>query len=156
MANWRSGSAGDAAKALEPVAGGAAKAVFAAGFVGAGMLAVPVLAGAGSAGLAGFLGRDWGFSRSIRQAPVFYGLVGAGTATGMCLSLLGTDPIKLLVTAATINGLASAPLLAVVMIISGDRRLLDAHRAGRLVRGLAWFAAVVMGGAALGVVVASV
>ena len=143
-------SAADVAAALEPVAGGGAKFLFAAGFVAAGMLAIPVLAGAGSAAVAGFLRRDWGFSRSPRQAPVFYGLVGAGTITGMVLSLVGVDPIKLLVGAATLNGATSAPLLAAVMIISGDRALLGSHRAGIVLRVMGWLAVGVMTLAAVG------
>ena len=70
-------SAAQAARALKPVAGHWAEALFALGFIGSGMLANPVLAGAGAVGMAGLLGKSWGFSRSVRQAPVFYGLVAA-------------------------------------------------------------------------------
>lgn len=145
----------DLARALEPVAGPAAKLLFAAGFVAAGVLAVPVLAGAGAAAVAGFLRRDWGFSRSPREAPAFYGLVAAGTVVGLVLGLVGIDPVQLLVAAATLNGATSAPLLAVVMIISGDRQLLGEHRPGRLVRVLGWSAVAVMAAAALGGLAAS-
>jgi Mn2+/Fe2+ NRAMP family transporter len=44
-------SAAQAAGALRPVAGSRASTLFALGFIGSGMLAVPVLAGAGSVGL---------------------------------------------------------------------------------------------------------
>ena len=50
-------SAADAASALQPIAGRFASILFALGFIGAGMLAIPVLAGAGSAGMAGLLGK---------------------------------------------------------------------------------------------------
>jgi len=46
-------SPAQAAAALRPVAGQFGQAVFALGFIGSGMLAVPVLAGAGSAAMAG-------------------------------------------------------------------------------------------------------
>lgn len=149
-------SAGDVARALEPVAGGGAKILFAAGFIAAGVLAVPVLAGAGSAAVAGFLRHEWGFSRSPKHAPVFYGLVAVGTATGMVLSVVGADPIRLLVGAATLNGATAAPLLAVVMIISGDRKLLGPHRAPPLVRALGWAAVVLMTVVSVGGLVAAV
>src|SRR5207245_2430463 len=68
-------SAAQAATALRPLAGGAASLLFAGGFISSGMLAVPVLAGSGAAGMAGLLGRPWGFSRSPRKAPTFYALV---------------------------------------------------------------------------------
>ena len=81
---------------------------------------------------------------------MFYGLVGVGTVGGMLLSLVGVDPIRLLVGAATLNGATSAPLLAVVMLISGDRHLLGSHRTGPALRVLGWAAVGVMGAAAVG------
>ena len=75
-------SAAQAAQALRPFAGHLASAIFALGFIGSGLLAIPVLAGAGSVGLAGLLGKQWGFSRSVHKAPVFYGLVMLGTLGG--------------------------------------------------------------------------
>jgi Mn2+/Fe2+ NRAMP family transporter len=115
------GSAAQAAAALRPVAGHFASTIFALGFVGAGMLAIPVLAGAGSAGMAGLLGRSAGFSKSFTDAPVFYGLVGIGTLGGMALSLLAVNPITLLVFVAVVNGVAAAPFLVVVMLVSSNR-----------------------------------
>jgi Mn2+/Fe2+ NRAMP family transporter len=112
--------------------------LFALGFIGAGMLAIPVLAGAGSAGLAGLLGKSTGFSRSPRRAPVFYGLVLAGTLGGTALSLIGVDPIKLLVFVAVLNGVAAAPFLAVVMRIADDRHLMGKYANGRLDKMLGW------------------
>ncbi len=78
-------SAADAAKALEPVAGSLAAVVFALGFIGSGFLAVPVLAGSGSSAMAGLLDKRWGFSRSPRKAPIFYGLVVVATITATAL-----------------------------------------------------------------------
>jgi len=77
--------------------------LFALGFIGSGLLAIPVLAGAGSVGMAGLLGKKWGFSRSVRKAPVFYGLVAFGTLGGTALSLLHVNPIKLLILVAVIG-----------------------------------------------------
>src|ERR1022692_3450534 len=117
-------SAAQAAEALKPFAGHFASALFALGFIGSGLLAIPVLAGAGSVGMAGLLGKQWGFERSVRKAPVFYGLVALGTAGGTALSLLHVNPIKLLVFVAVINGVAAAPFLVVVMRVSGSRRIM--------------------------------
>jgi NRAMP (natural resistance-associated macrophage protein)-like metal ion transporter len=61
-------SAAQAALALKPFAGHFASAIFALGFIGSGLLAIPVLAGSGSVGIAGLLGKHWGFSRSVRKA----------------------------------------------------------------------------------------
>jgi NRAMP (natural resistance-associated macrophage protein)-like metal ion transporter len=142
-------SAADAASALQPIAGRFATILFALGFIGAGMLAVPVLAGAGSAGMAGLLGKAAGYSRSPRKAPVFYGLVLLGTLGGTVLSLLGVNPIRLLVVVAVINGVAAAPFLFIVMLISNDEKLMGKYVNGRLARVLGWGTTALMTLAAL-------
>jgi NRAMP (natural resistance-associated macrophage protein)-like metal ion transporter len=132
-------SAAQAAQALRPLAGHFASALFAIGFIGSGLLAVPVLAGAGSVGIAGLLGKHWGFSRSVRQAPVFYGLVALGTFGGMALSLVHVNPIKLLVLVAVINGIAAGPFLILVMIITGNRQIMGAKYVnGKLAKSIGW------------------
>ena len=118
-------SAAQAAEALKPVAGHFASALFALGFIGSGLLAIPVLAGAGSVGMAGLPGKQWGSSRSARKAPVFYGLVALGTVGGTALSLLHVNPIKLLVVVAVING-AAAPFRVVVMRVASSPHIMAA------------------------------
>jgi Mn2+/Fe2+ NRAMP family transporter len=108
-------SAAQAAAALKPFAGHFASAIFALGFIGSGFLAIPVLAGSGSVGMAGLMGKEWGFSRSVRKAPVFYGIVALGTVGGTALSLLHVNPIKLLIFVAVLNGVIAAPFLIVVL-----------------------------------------
>jgi NRAMP (natural resistance-associated macrophage protein)-like metal ion transporter len=142
-------SAADAAAALKPVAGQWAGALFALGFIGTGMLAVPVLAGAGAAGMAGLLGKRWGFSRSVRKAPTFYSLVAVGTVGGTVLSLLTNDPIHLLVFVAVINGIAAAPFLFLVMLISADRSIMGKYRNGVVATTIGWLAFGLMAAAAV-------
>ena len=142
-------SAADAAAALQPVAGKWASELFALGFIGSGMLAIPVLAGSGAAGMAGLLGKSFGFSRSIRKAPVFYGLVILGTVGGAVLSLVTSNPIQLLVIVAMINGIAAAPFLLLVMLISADRTIMGDYRNGRLASVIGWTTFAVMALAAL-------
>ncbi len=137
-------SAAQAATSLKPFAGRFASAIFALGFIGSGLLAVPVLAGSGSVGLCGLLGKEWGFSRSLKKAPLFYGLVALGTIGGTILSLLNVNPIQLLVFVALINGIAAAPFLVVVMRVSSSRDLMGDHVNGRAANALGWLAAAVM------------
>jgi NRAMP (natural resistance-associated macrophage protein)-like metal ion transporter len=142
-------SAAQAAEALKPFAGHFASAIFALGFIGSGLLAIPVLAGAGSVGMAGLLRKQWGFSRSVRKAPVFYGLVAIGTVGGTALSLLHVNPIKLLIYVAVINGVAAAPFLVVVMRVSGSKRIMGDYVNGNAARILGWLTAAVMAAAAI-------
>jgi Mn2+/Fe2+ NRAMP family transporter len=140
--------AAQAATALEPVAAGASTALFALGFIGTGLLAIPVLAGSAAAGFAGLFGTTFGFSRSPRQAPVFYGLVALGTVGGTLLTLTPVDPVQLLVLTAYLDGLIAAPFLVLVMLVSGDRRIMGEHRNGRLAALLGWITTVLMTAAA--------
>jgi Mn2+/Fe2+ NRAMP family transporter len=142
-------SAADAAKALEPLAGSASTVLFAVGFIGAGVLSIPVLAASASVGLAGLTGKEWGFERSPRRAPVFYGLVLLGTVGGTVLAVVMSNPISLLVLSAFVNGIASAPFLVVTMLVAGDRTLMGEYRNGRLASTLGWAAVAVMTTAAL-------
>jgi NRAMP (natural resistance-associated macrophage protein)-like metal ion transporter len=142
-------SAAQAATSLKPIAGSLASVIFALGFIGSGLLAVPVLAASGSIGLSGLLGKSWGFSRSVREAPLFYVLVGVGTIGGTALSLLNINPIKLLVFVAVINGVIAAPLLAVVLVISNNRKLMGAYVNGHWANILGWFTFVLMGVASI-------
>ncbi|MDP9116015.1 MAG: Nramp family divalent metal transporter [Actinomycetota bacterium] len=142
-------SAADAAKALQPLAGRWAGALFALGFIGSGMLAIPVLAGAGAAGMSGLLGKRFGFSRSVKKAPVFYSLVAAGTLGGTILTLTHVDPVQLLVISAYINGIAAAPFLLLVMLISNNRSIMGEHRNGRLAATLGWTTFAIMAAAAI-------
>jgi NRAMP (natural resistance-associated macrophage protein)-like metal ion transporter len=148
--------AAQAAAALRPVAGSLAASVFALGFIGSGMLAVPVLAGSGSVGLAGLLGRPWGLSLSVREAPVFYLLIAAGTLGGTALTLTAIDPIKLLVLSATVNGIAAAPFLIVVMLVSANRGMMGKYRNGALAATLGWITVALMAAAAIATLVFSV
>lgn len=148
-------SADQAAKALAPIAGRFASTLFALGFIGSGVLAVPVLAGAGAAGMAGLLGKTEGYSRKLKEAPLFYALVVLGTIGGAALSLVGVNPIHLLVFVALINGLAAAPFLIIVMRVSGDHSIMGEHVNGTLAKALGWITVGFMAVAAIVVVITS-
>ena len=145
-------SAAQAASSLRPLAGHFASVIFAMGFIGSGLLAIPVLAASGSVGLAGLRGKKWGFSRSPLEAPVFYALVSVGTVGGTALSLLSVNPIKLLVFVAVINGVIAAPLLVVVMLVATNRQIMGDYVNGRISNFLGWFTVAVMGVASIALV----
>jgi len=142
-------SVADAAQGLEPVVGSWSIAVFAVAFVGTGLLAIPVLAGSAAAGIAGLLGKTFGFSRSPRQAPVFYGLVALGTVVGTVLTLTPVNPVQLLVVTAFIDGVIAAPFLVLVMLVARDRAIMGEHRNGRLATALGWLTTALMAVAAV-------
>jgi Mn2+/Fe2+ NRAMP family transporter len=136
--------AAGAPQALEPIAGAASEYLFAAGFVCSGVLAVPVLAASGAAGMAGLLNKPWGFERSPTKAPVFSGLLGVGIVLGTILSVVSFDPIGLLIFSAIVNGVAVGPFLIVMMLISRDRKIMGKYRNGKIAATLGWTATGIM------------
>jgi NRAMP (natural resistance-associated macrophage protein)-like metal ion transporter len=137
-------SAAQAAQALAPVAGSYASIIFAIGFIGSGILAVPVLAASGAAGMAALLNKDWGFDRKVRKAPVFYGILGIGIIFGTVLSIVSSNPIQLLVLSAVVNGIAAGPFLIIVMLISRDKGIMGTYVNGLLANTMGWIVTVVM------------
>lgn len=137
-------SAAEAAKALEPIAGQYAGALFAVGFIGSGILAVPVLAASGSAGMAALLDKPWGLERNPKKAPVFYVLLIAGILIGTVFALFVRNPIQLLVFSAIVNGIAAGPFIIIMMLIGRDLRIMGKYRNRWLSQILGWTTAIVM------------
>jgi Mn2+/Fe2+ NRAMP family transporter len=137
-------TAADAAKALAPIVGSYSTLLFALGFVGSAVLAIPVLAASGAAGMSGLANKEWGLDRSPRKAPLFYLLLVLGILAGTAMSLLSSNPIGLLVLSAILNGIAAGPFLVVVMLISRDRRIMRRYVNGRLAATLGWATTVLM------------
>jgi hypothetical protein len=66
----------------------------------------------------------------LRKAPTFYVLLAVGTMGGTALTLAPAKPISLLVLVAIVNGIAAAPFVIVVMIVSRNRPLMRESRNG--------------------------
>ncbi len=101
------GTADQAARALEPLAGSGAKLLFTIGIVGLGLLAVPVLAGSTGYAIAEAIGRPEGLSRHFREARGFYLVIAGSMVLGLGLDVLGLDPIRGLFYAAVLNGITA-------------------------------------------------
>jgi len=108
------------ARALEPIAGRFASLLFAAGIVGTGLLAIPILAGSAAYALSETSGWREGLGRTPRQAPSFYGAIGASIVVGLALNFVGIDPIRALYVSAILNGLAAPPLILLMLILSNS------------------------------------
>jgi Mn2+/Fe2+ NRAMP family transporter len=137
-------SAADAAKALQPIAGSGASVLFALGFIGTGVLTVPVLAGAGAAGIAGLLDKPWGLERTPRQAPLYYSLLLVGIAGGGAASLLHANVITMLVLSAVINAVVATPFLIITLLIASDEKLMGKYRSRSLARTAGWATVLLM------------
>jgi NRAMP (natural resistance-associated macrophage protein)-like metal ion transporter len=145
-------SATDAAKALEPLAGSAAKYLFAAGLIGVGFLAVPVLTGSAAYAVAESFGWECRLDDKPREAKHFYGVIAASTLVGMLINFVGINPMAALFGTAVINGLVSPPLLVVIMLASNNKTVMGDKVNGFTTNLVGWAAALVMFAAAVGLV----
>jgi Mn2+/Fe2+ NRAMP family transporter len=112
-----------AAEALRPIAGDFAFAVFAAGIIGTGLLAVPVLAGSAAYAVAEMFRWPEGLDRRPREAKAFYATIAVATLGGVTLTFVGLDPIRALYWSAVVNGILAAPLMAIMMAIAMNPRI---------------------------------
>jgi Mn2+/Fe2+ NRAMP family transporter len=133
-----------AAEALRPIAGNFAFAVFAAGIIGTGLLTLPVLAG--SAAYALGEARRWpvGLARKPAQAKAFYGAIAAATILGAIMNFTPIDPIKALFWSAVVNGVAAAPVMAMMMILTMRRDIMGGFTLPRALQVVGWLATIVM------------
>jgi Mn2+/Fe2+ NRAMP family transporter len=134
-----------AAEALRPVAGDLAFALFAAGILGTGMLAVPVLAGSAAYAVSEAFRWREGLDRRFRDAEGFYAVIAATTLGGAALNFTALDPIKALYWSAVVNGVLAAPLMAVMMLIANQKRIMGRLTLSRPMLVLGWLATAVMG-----------
>ena len=126
------GTADEAALALEPLAGSAAKFLFALGILGTGLLAVPVLAGSTSYALAETFGWREGLSLKMSQARAFYFVILASMVCGLGMNLVGLNPVRALYWSAILNGLAAPPLIVMILLLSRRAHVLGEHTSGRV------------------------
>ena len=146
-------SAARAAEALKPLAGPYAQWLFAAGIIGTGLLAVPVLAGSGAYAVADALKLPQGLDLPWYRAPVFYGLIVLSTLIGAALNLLRINPMSALYYTAVLNGLVAPPLLVTIMLISNNRKIMRGKVNGRWSNLLGWATTGLMSAAAVALVV---
>jgi Mn2+/Fe2+ NRAMP family transporter len=142
-----------AAKALQPIAGDLAFAIFALGIVGTGLLAVPVLAG--SAAYAIGEARRWpvGLSRHPQEAVAFYSTLTVATCLGVAITLGPIDPIKALYWTAVINGVIAVPVMTVMMLMTAQSRVMGTFVIKGWLRWLGWSSALAMGASVIGMVI---
>lgn len=117
-------TAAQAAEALRPIVGPFAFVAFAAGIVGTGLLAVPVLAGSSAFAIAESFNRPVGLGLKPGEAVTFYGVIAASTLIGVAIHFSPIDPIQALYWSAVINGILSVPIMAVTMVVAMEPRIM--------------------------------
>ena len=115
---------GQAAAALEPVAGAAASHLFAFGLLGASLLAATVVPLSTSYAIAETVGVERSLSRKLREAPFFYGIFTVQLVVGATIALLPGNAVELVINAQVLNGFITPVLLTYILILANRRSVL--------------------------------
>jgi len=143
-------TAQQAAEALRPLAGNGAYLLFTLGIIGTGMLAVPVPAG--SAAYAVAEAENWRGTLEDRPrlSRKFYAVVAVSMLLGMGLNFFGFNAVKMLFYSAVLNGILAPPLVVLVVLLTGNPKIMGNCVSSRPLQYLGWTTAAIMTLAALG------
>jgi Mn2+/Fe2+ NRAMP family transporter len=120
-----------AAQALKPLAGNAAYLLFAIGVIGTGLLAIPVLSGSLSYIITETFGWKKGLDKPFHKAKVFYAIIAISLILGLSLNYIGLSPIKALIYSAILYGLTAPVLIAIILHISNNKKIMGKHTNGK-------------------------
>ncbi len=124
--------AGDAAGALEPVAGSAASALFGVGLLGSGLLAASVLPLSTAYSVTDAAGSEAQLDDPFGEARLFYGSFAAIVAVAVVVVCIpGTPLIPILFLSQALNAVLLLPLIIFMRALGRDRRLMGEHALGR-------------------------
>jgi Mn2+/Fe2+ NRAMP family transporter len=76
-------------------------------------------------------------------------VIALATLVGLGIALSGVGAIKALFLAAIVNGVISPLLIAAIVVVSNDERIVGEHRNSRLTNVLGWATVTIMGTAAV-------
>jgi NRAMP (natural resistance-associated macrophage protein)-like metal ion transporter len=143
----------DAAEALRAVAGRFTFAVFAAGIIGTGMLAVPVLAGSAAYAVGELFSWHVGLARAPSRAKLFYSVIAIAMLVGVGLNLGAIDPVKALYWSAVLNGVIAVPVMIMMMHLSMRAEIMAGFTLPRGLQILGWVATTMMAATVLAMAV---
>lgn len=134
-------TASDAAKALEPLAGTLAEALFGLGLFGASVLAATIMPISTAFVICEAFGWESGVGKRFGDAPAFFSIYTFVLAIGALVVLLpGLDLIPIIIGSQYVQGLLLPIVLVFMVLLVNDERLMGRHRNGRVANVLAWVA----------------
>jgi NRAMP (natural resistance-associated macrophage protein)-like metal ion transporter len=133
-----------AAKALQPLAGDMSYFLFATGVIGTGFLAVPVLSGSLSYILSETFNWEGSLDKKYYEAKQFYLVIIFSLLIGLCINFIGISPVQALIYTAILYGITSPVLIAIVLHIANNKKVMGKHTNGILSNILGAIALVLM------------
>ena len=137
------------ALALKPLAGNFAYLIFSIGIIGIGLQSIPVLAGSATYAIAETFGFKEGLSKKLKKAWPFYLVLGLATLVGALVDLIKINPITALFYVAIINGVISVPLIAIIIKLADDKKVVGKQKSKRIFKVIAWVTFTFIGLASL-------
>lgn len=141
-----------AALALKPLAGDLAYLLFATGVIGTGLIAIPVLSGALSYIVTETFGWQQGLDKKFHEARAFYIIIAISLLLGLSLNYVGISPVKALIFSAILYGLTAPVLIAIILHISNNKKVMGNFTNGRISNILGFAALIIMTLAAVALV----
>jgi Mn2+/Fe2+ NRAMP family transporter len=141
---------------LKPIAGSLAYSLFALGIIGTGLLSIPVLAGSAAYAFGETIKCKVGLSLRPLEGRTFYGAIALATLVGVALNFTSINPIKALYYSAVINGLVAVPVIACMMLIASNKKVMGRFKIEGALLYLGWTTAGVMALAGLGMLVTAI
>ena len=132
-----------AASALKPLAGNMAYLLFAIGIIGTGLIAIPVLSGSLSYIITETFGWQQGLGKKFHEAKGFYTVIGVSLLLGLSLNYIGISPIKALIYTAILYGLTAPVLIAIILHISNNKKIMGRFTNG-IISNILGFAALII------------
>ena len=138
-----------AAMALKPIAGDLAYLLFAIGVIGTGLIAIPVLSGSISYIFSETFGWEQGLDKEFHEAKGFYVIIAISLLLGLSMNYIGISPIQSLIYTAILYGLTAPVLIAIILHISNNKKIMGTNVNGKLANFLGFSALVIMSVAAI-------
>jgi Mn2+/Fe2+ NRAMP family transporter len=133
-----------AAMALKPLAGNLAYLLFAIGVIGTGLIAIPVLSGSISYIITETFGWEQGLDKKFHKAKAFYIIIAISLILGLLLNYIGITPIQSLIYTAILYGLTAPVLIAIILHISNNKKIMGENVNGRGANILGFTALIIM------------
>jgi NRAMP (natural resistance-associated macrophage protein)-like metal ion transporter len=143
-------TAAEAAQALRPLAGNLAGWLFAAGVVGVGFLAVPIMTTGAAFDICQTFGWKHGLHFRPREAKKFNIAIAAFTVLAMCLNFFHINPMKALVWAGIVQGFSTPFLMLLLMMITTNRKIMGPWVNTIAMSALGWLTTAAMFAATIG------
>ena len=138
-----------AAQALKPLAGNFAYLLFATGVIGTGLLAIPVLSGSLSYIITETFGWEQGLDKKFHEAKAFYVVIAVSLILGLLMNYIGISPIKALIYSAILYGLTAPILIAIILHIANNKKVMGEYTNGKLSNILGFATLILMTSAAV-------